>query len=220
MRIPALLVVALVATRAHAGGVTGQVQLLEKGGASASDLSDVVVYLEGVKTAKPKQQSATVVMKAKNFTPHVVVIPVGGTVEFPNEDPIFHNAFSVQPENKFDLELYKRPKTGSWTFKNPGVVNVYCNIHPQMAAYIRVVDGAWALTGPGGEFAIDGLAPGRYTVKVWHERGGERELTTLVRAGTASDVRLVLDASRYQPAAHKNKHGDDYPPAVLDDDRY
>ena len=63
---------------------------------------------------------------------------MGGTVEFPNEDPIFHNAFSVSGQNRFDLALYKRPKTGSQTFQHPGVVKVYCNIHPQMSAVVVV----------------------------------------------------------------------------------
>jgi PadR family transcriptional regulator, regulatory protein PadR len=97
----------LAATTAAAGTVSGRIDLVEKGG-QKGDASEVVVYLEGSKT-RPKPETATVTMKGKQFIPHVVVVPVGSTVSFPNEDPIFHNAFSVSGENRFDLDLYKRP---------------------------------------------------------------------------------------------------------------
>src|SRR4051794_19914953 len=99
-----LLAVALVvaaATPALAGSVTGSVTLTEKGGRKAADASDVVVYLEGASKSKPKPASATITMKGKAFLPRVAVVPVGGTVQFPNEDPIFHNVFSVSGENRF-----------------------------------------------------------------------------------------------------------------------
>src|SRR5688500_4187000 len=136
--LSAVAVLAL-AVPAAAGTITGRVDLVDKPGRRTSDLSDVVVYLDGVKV-KPRPATATVVMKGKVFSPHVVAVPVGGTVEFPNEDPIFHNAFSVSGENRFDLALYKRPKTGAQTFEHPGVVKVYCNIHPQMCGVVVVVD--------------------------------------------------------------------------------
>ena len=81
-----------------AGTVTGKVELVEKGGRKATDLSDVVVYVDGVQGRSRSRPRATMVMKGKAFIPQVVVVPVGGTVQFPNEDPIFHNAFSVSGE--------------------------------------------------------------------------------------------------------------------------
>ena len=211
MRSTPVLLAVFVAARVEAGTVTGQVQLLEKGGARASDLSDVVVYLEGAKPAKPKPANTTVVMKAKTFTPHVVVVPVGGTVEFPNEDPIFHNAFSLAPENKFDLELYKRPKTGSWTFKAPGVVNVYCNIHPQMSAVVVVRDNPfYAKAAKDGSFTIEGVPAGKYTFVAWHERGGDKAVELNVPAEGAATANVTLDGSKYKRVQHKNKFGKDY----------
>ena len=101
-----------------------------------------------------------------------------------------------------------------------GLVTVYCNIHPQMVGFVRVVDGAWAVTDENGAFRIAGVPPGRQRVKVWQEKGGEREVSTTVRSRQRSDVRFLLDASRYRVQPHKNKLGQDYPPATLDDDRY
>src|SRR5262249_53162381 len=93
-QIAVFLLPALVfAAPAAAGTVKGQVQLLDKGGRPATDITDVVVYVDGAK-AKAAPAKATMTMKGKNFIPHVIVVPVGGTVEFPNDDPIFHNVFS------------------------------------------------------------------------------------------------------------------------------
>src|SRR3954466_10455221 len=160
MRLPALVrraallgpLLAAAVSPAGAGTITGKVELVEKGGRKATDVSDVILYVEGARV-KPKPTTSQVVMKGKAFAPRVVVVPVGGTVEFPNEDPIFHNAFSVSGENRFDLDLYKRPKVGSFTFQHPGVVKVYCNIHPQMSAVIVVRDNPlFTRAAPDGSF--------------------------------------------------------------------
>jgi plastocyanin len=199
---------------ALAGTVAGRVELLDKGGRRATDLSEVVVYLEGVpvKPKAPKTIAATITMQGKKFKPHVVVVPLGATVDFPNEDPIFHNAFSVSGQNRFDLELYKRPKSGIYTFQNPGVVRVYCNIHPQMSAVVLVRDNPfYTMAAQDGSFVIDKVPAGRFTLTAWHER---------VPVPTSADVtvpaegrvegELKLDASNYKREPHKNKFGKDY----------
>jgi plastocyanin len=191
--------------------VTGRVEVLDKGGRRLADLSDVVVYVDSAR-AKPKPAHATVIMKGKAFTPRVVVIGVGSTVDFPNEDPIFHNAFSVSGDNRFDLELYKRPKSGQWVFQNPGIVRVYCNIHPQMSAVVVVRDNPYYVKAESdGSFAIADVPAGRYTVKAWHERAGQ-EASAQVTVPATGEVgaKLVLDASSYKRLAHKKKDGKDY----------
>ena len=207
-----LLAVAAVALAvpAAAGTVTGKVDLVDKPGRRA-DLSDVVVYLDAV-AVKPKPATASVVMKGKAFHPHVVAVPVGGTVEFPNQDPIFHNAFSVSGANRFDLALYKRPKTGTQTFQHPGVVKVYCNIHPQMSAVVVVVDNPFfTKVQPDGTFAVENVPAGRHTLKAWHERGGEAAVAvTVPDRGIATAGPLRLDATTWKRQQHKNKFGEDY----------
>jgi plastocyanin len=186
------------------------VELLEKGGRKAADLSDVVVYVEGAK-ARPKAAVATMTMKGKAFIPRVVAVPVDGTVEFPNEDPIFHNVFSVSGDNRFDLDLYKRPKKGSWTFRHPGVARVYCNIHPQMSAVVLALDNPYfTRASADGSFAIEDVPAGRYTLKAWHERASESAREIVVPAHGEVSAQFVLDASSYRRVQHKNKHGRDY----------
>jgi plastocyanin len=199
-----------------AGSVVGRVTVLGKGGRPTQDPGDTVVWVEGAKgTLKPSR--AVITMRNKEFRPRVVAIPVGGTVEFPNADPILHNAFSVSRENRFDLDLYRSPQTGAWTFRHPGIVRVYCNIHPQMAAVVVVRDNPYFVQAAAdGRFVIEDVPEGRYTLKAWHPRGGETAQPLSVPAEGEVRVDLNLDASRFKGTPHKNKYGRDYGAA----DRY
>lgn len=199
-----------VALPGWAGSVTGRVTVLDKGGRTAQDAGDAVVWVEGARGAL-KPTRAVVTMQGKEFRPRVVAIPVGSTVQFPNDDPILHNAFSVSGENRFDLDLYRRPKTGAWTFRHPGIVRVYCNIHPQMAAVVVVRDNPYfAQASPDGSFSIEEVPAGRYALKAWHPRAGEagQALSVPAEGGVRAD--LGLDASGFRRAPHKNKYGRDY----------
>ena len=203
-----------LAMPAFAGTVAGRVELLEKSGRAATNLSDVVVYLEGDlgKPKPPKTIAATLTMSKKAFNPHVVVVPVGATVDFPNEDPVFHNAFSVSGSNRFDLDLYKRPKSGVWTFQYPGIVKVYCNIHPQMSAVIVVRDNPfYTMASQDGSFAIERVPAGRYKLTAWHERVPlPASAEVAVPAEGRVEGQLTLDASKYKREKHLNKFGKAY----------
>lgn len=219
MRGALVLAACLSASPVFAGSIAGSLSVVEKGGSKAADVADAVVYLEGAK-ARVKPEKATITMKAKAFTPHLVVVTVGSTVDFPNNDPIFHNAFSVSGENHFDLELYKRPKARSWTFEHPGIVRVFCNIHPQMSAIVVVRDNPYfARPAADGSFTIADVPAGTYTLKGWHERGGEASIEVTVPAQGTANAGLVLDASGFKRLPHKNKFGQEYK-APTDDDRY
>jgi plastocyanin len=206
----AFVSLALVAP-AGAGTLRGRVEVADKGGKKATDLADAVVWVEGP-GVKPQPSSATIAMKGKAFVPRVVVVPVGGSVGFPNQDPILHNVFSVSGENRFDLDLYKKPKSGIWTFRHPGLVRVYCNIHPQMSAYVVVRDNPfWARPAADGSFAIAGVPAGTWVLKAWHERTGEAQQPVTVPETGVLEASLTLDASKWKRAPHKNKFGQDYP---------
>jgi len=207
---PAFLFLGL-SSLATAGDIVGKVDLTEKGGKKAADLSDVVIYVESSK-ARPKAGKEVVTMKSKAFTPHVLAVGVGTTVEFPNEDPILHNVFSVSEEG-FDLGLYKRPKSGSRTFDKPGVYTIYCNIHPQMSALVLVRDNPhFAKAAKDGSFRIEGVPAGEYKVRAFHERAGDGAVVTVKVAATGdtAPLALSLDAESYKRVPHKNKFGKNY----------
>lgn len=218
---------ALAAAASVGGRVEGRVTLLDNG-RSRANASEVVVWIEATRlektahsAAKPRLPVPTMTSEHKRFTPRVLAVPVGDAIAFPNDDPIFHNVFSVSGENRFDLGLYRRGKSRERIFQTAGLVRVYCNIHPQMIGYIRVVDSDFfAVTGPDGSFAFDGVPPGERTVKAWCEAGGETSAAVSVRAGRPAQAALSLNVGTFKPEPHKNKYGKDYPPPPPDEDRY
>ena len=217
-RFPSLFVLcALLGTASvSAGTITGRVELIDKGGRPVQDLSDVVVYVDGPK-AKGKPARVSVTMKGKEFRPRVVAVAQGGAVDFPNEDPVFHNVFSVSGANRFDLDLYKKPKSKSWTFQNAGVARVYCNIHPQMSAVVLVRDNPYFATAAAdGSFTIEGVPAGRWQLKAWQERAPEAAVEVTVPAEGRIAASLQMDASQWKRTQHKNKFGKDY----KDSERY
>jgi plastocyanin len=204
-------VIAGLATPALAGTVMGRVDLLEKKDKRSEDASETVVWIEGA-PVRPEPGRATVRMQDKEFVPHLLVVGVGSTVDFPNHDVILHNVFSVSGDNRFDLNLYKKPRSASRTFEHPGIVRVYCNIHPQMSGIIVVRDNPfYARARTDGSFAIEGVPPGRYALRAWHERAAAMAASEVV-VPDKGEVRaaLQLDASKYRRARHKNKYGEDY----------
>jgi plastocyanin len=181
-----------------------------------------VIWLPGVAGGAAATTTApAVTSRNKRFEPHVVAVPKGGSVTFPNVDSIYHNAFSVSAANAFDLGLYRKGASRSAVMKVPGLVHVYCNIHPEMAAYVMVVDGdLFGIADETGAVRVAGIPPGRHAVRLWNEMAGEKEASFDFVAGRAASWNVSLDASQYRRLPHKNKHGKDYPPATKDADRY
>jgi plastocyanin len=200
--------------------VAGRVEL-RGAGKAGEPAAGAVIWVPGVPMAAAPAGAPTLSSKDKRFDPHVVVVPRRSTVVFPNLDKIFHNVFSRTPGNEFDLGLYRGGKSREFQFATPGLVRIYCNIHSEMAAYVMVLDGAaFAVADADGRYRIAGLPEGRREVRVWHERAGETSATVDVAPGRGATLDLVLDASAYRDAPHKNKYGEDYPPATPDADRY
>ena len=203
-----------------AAEVAGRVAL--RGTANADQPAvGAVIWVPGVPGAPPPASAPTLASKDKRFDPHVVVAMRRSTVVFPNLDKIFHNVFSRSPGNEFDLGLYRGGKSRDFQFATPGLVRIYCNIHSEMAAYVMVLEGAaFAVSDAAGRYRITGLPEGRREVRVWHEKAGETSGTVDVSEGRAATLDLLLDASAYRDQPHKNKYGEDYPPATSDADRY
>ena len=187
---------------------------------SGRNYSGVVIWLDAVGDPPHAAARLTMEQKGKRFVPHVLAAQVGTTVQFPNLDPIFHNAFSSFSGQIFELGLYPPGTSRDVTFTRPGVVRIFCNIHPEMSGVIVVVKGPWfAVSAESGAFAIHGVPPGDYRLRVFHERATQATLAALERRVRVStqDVSLApLDISEigYIEVPHKNKYGLDYPPAT------
>lgn len=139
----------------------------------ANELSQVVVYLEGPGLPKGAPVTATLAQKGRRFDPDFVVVPVDSTVSFPNDDPIFHNVFSLSRAKKFDLGYYPQGETRKVKFDQPGVVQVYCHIHSDMSAAILVVPSAfWTRPAADGSFSFKNVPPGSYEIIAWHRSAG------------------------------------------------
>src|SRR5207249_5635864 len=137
------------------GRVSGRIAVLEKKNKPSPDLSSAVVYLEGAGPAAPPV-TVQIAINDKEFVPRVVVVPLGSTVRFPNHDPFDHNVFSASDPNQFDLGQYGRGEAKGRTFTSPGLVRVFCNIHPRMVAFVLVtVNRLSAQPAADGTFVID-----------------------------------------------------------------
>jgi len=218
---------AALAAQAVAATVSGTVQLVDSRDANVrhnSDFSGVVAWMERVGAPQPAAGTRTVriVQKSKRFVPHVTAIPVGTTVDFPNLDLIFHNAFSNFAGQPFDVGLYAPGTSQKVHFVRVGVVRVFCNIHPTMSAVIVVAPTPYiAISAKGGEIFIPGVEPGEYLLRVFHERASEQTLRGLERKVTVNGSPVTLppitvSESGYIEAPHKNKFGKDYPPLIED----
>jgi plastocyanin len=202
--------------------VSGKVELRDSRdpGVRAKDYSGVVVWLVPSSGAAPEMPArhARMVQKNKTFTPHVLAIPVGSTVDFPNFDPIFHNAFSSYNGQIFDVGLYPPGTSRAVQFSRPGIVRVFCNIHANMSAVIAVLASPWfAVTGRDGEFTLHDVPEGSCTLHVFHERATQPTLDALQQTVTVGSDALRLSPisvseSGYLAIPHKNKYGNDYPP--------
>ena len=213
--IVAGLLAILAPASAFADQLSGRVETrIHEGGTPAT----AIVYAEPLNQAAPTRTgSVTVTQKNKTFVPRVVGVPLGSTVTFPNDDQIFHNVFSLSPPQPFDLGLYRAGDSKTRTFTQPAVYNVFCNIHPQMVAFLVVAPTPWITTTAGnGSWRLE-VPPGRYRVTALSERSAPVSVEVRVSAQSQSPVVITLDESRGVQTAHFNKFGKPYPPAAYKD---
>ena len=192
-----------------AGPVSGTVRTTTQPGTARAP---VVVFAEPIDKAPPRRAGTfTLTQKNKSFSPRVLAVPVGSKVDFPNDDPIFHNVFSLSGPQPFDLGLYRSGDTRARTFAQPGTYRVFCNIHPQMSAVIVVVPTSHVTpAGPDGRYVLD-LPPGRYRLTALSERAAPVSVELASTPGATAAPELTLDESAWVFVQHKNKFGADYP---------
>jgi plastocyanin len=158
-----------------------------------SELDNVVVFVNSSVRVDTPPRHVTIRQTNEEFVPHVVAVTAGSTVEFPNDDLIFHNVFSLSRAATFDLGRYPRNTSKGRTFTKPGVVKVFCHLHSHMSAIVRVFSHPYfASPDRSGRFTIPDVPAGRVEVTAWHERAGEVTHTATVEAGGKAELSFSL----------------------------
>jgi plastocyanin len=218
-------------TMAMTATVRGRVQIIgaERSGKKHREaIPKTVVWLTPITTAEvevaqnsppgssPSAGNLRLVQKNKSFEPHILVVPAGADVEFPNRDPFFHNVFSLFEGKRFDLGLYEAGSSRMVRFDRPGISYIFCNIHPQMSAVVlTLTTPLYAVSNADGQLTLAGVPYGRYTLHIWSEGMGPENSQPLTREITVSENASSLGSIRVPEAngeriAHKNKYGRDY----------
>ncbi len=198
------------------GHVTGDVTVFQKKRfgklKKKKDLSGVVVYITGFKN-EASEKVPDIVQKNKEYSPDILPIVAGQKVRFPNYDKIYHNVFSISPVKSFDLGQYKGKEPPKLvTFEKPGLVPIFCNIHPEMLTYVVVLENtAYALTDKDGTFQIGNVPPGTYNVNAWLPQAKRISQEIIVQLGQKTEIHLEIEeVLKMKP--HKRKDGSEYPP--------
>jgi plastocyanin len=186
---------------------------------------NVVVWLTPLKPGMAKAVAATrqtpyrLIQKDKMFTPHLLVVPTGSQVEFPNEDPFFHNVFSLFNGKRFDLGLYESGTSRSVRFDREGVSYIFCNIHPEMGAIVLALSTPYyGVSNENGFVTLHDVPSGNYRLNVWSENGQlvdskTSEGTVQVSTEPVHLGEILLQAAMDPLVNHKNKFDEDYKPS-------
>ena len=198
------------------GNITGDVTVFQKKFfgklKKKKDMSGVFVYITGFKSEAP-EAIPDIVQEDRKFYPDILPVVVGQKVRFPNHDHIYHNVFSISPTKVFDLGQYKESEPPKFvTFEKPGLVPVFCNIHPQMLTYVVVLENnAYAMTDKEGVFQIGNVPSGTYTVNAWMPKAKHISQKILIKPGQDVETHLeIKEIIKTKP--HARKDGSNYPP--------
>jgi len=205
-----------------------RVELLQNGH-KLKNASNAVIWLTplgGTSVEPPRQtEIPKLEQRDKSFHPSLVVVPVGGKVEFPNHDPFFHNVFSLYEGKRFDLGLYESGTTRFVQFDRPGISYIFCNIHAEMSAVVIALSTPYfGVSGANGEITLLNVPPGRYQMQVFHASAQPEDLQAYSREITVTESTSSLGELRLREtdtlASHKNKYGRDYDPPAPDSPAY
>src|ERR1035438_6150702 len=207
----------------QATNVNGEVELLQSGPGRGTEASRVVVWL--VPVVAVQRVSATtqkthyrLVQRNKRFEPNLMVVPLGSLVDFPNDDPWFHNVFSLYRGKRFDLGLYQAGAQRTVKFDRVGPSYLFCNIHPGMTGVVLAVESSFfAISDRTGHYSIPDLPPGNYILHVWYENATPESLKILQKTiaieGPSRTLAMIsVPVVKQAPGNHKNKYGQDYDP--------
>jgi plastocyanin len=163
-------------------------------GVPEGEMANVLVWLKNPPAgAVPPPMRAELRQRGEMFVPHTVAVTVGSVVTFPNDDPLFHNVFSLSRAGTFDLGRYPRGDSRQRQMSRPGIVKVFCHLHSHMNAIIAVFDHSWfARVSPDGTFAIDNVPAGTHVLTGWHERAGHAGRSVTVEPGGTARVELIV----------------------------
>lgn len=189
--------------------IAGEVAVRTTSGALRADRSNVVVFLDGGPALPhtPPRRRPALSQRERRFEPRVLPVLRGTTVDFPNDDTIFHNVFSLSNARPFDLGVYEQGCCKSIDFPRPGLALIHCNIHPQMVASIVVLENPFfTLTDEAGLFVLPEIPDGTYWLRTWHEYGGETREEVSVSGKSIHLRTLEIQEQRVQ-LEHKNKFG-------------
>ena len=180
--------------------------------------SGVVVWLDAISSdpAPAKPGHFRLLQKDKSFHPHLLVVPLGSLVDFPNQDPFFHNVFSQFNGKRFDLGLYEEGSNKTVRFDHEGVSYIFCNIHPEMSAVIISLSTPYvAVSTQQGNLVLHDVPSGAYQMHVWAEGVDSKQLSALTRRvqiGSSQANLGVIHLAESGVKPHKNKYGQDYFP--------
>jgi plastocyanin len=210
--------------------VTATVSFAHAAGKARTDPDNVAVWLTPLQpTLAPASAAAPIhprlVQKNKTFEPHILIIPVGTEVEFPNHDPFFHNVFSLFEGKRFDLGLYEAGTTRNVLFDKPGVSYIFCNIHAEMSAVVIALNTPYyAVSDRKGQITVANVPAGKYLLHVWYEAASPETLNSLIREITVGPQPTALGTlhlpSPGTVTTHTNLYGHDYPPPTPDQPVY
>ena len=221
---------------ARGADVTARVQMDQAGAHQKMKMANssyVVLWLSPLSENNPKLQTEQsqpgderraelerryrLVQHNKEFSPHLLVVPVGSSVDFPNRDPFYHNVFSLFNGKRFDLGLYESGSNRTVHFDHEGISYIFCNIHPEMGAVVIALRTPYfGIASPDGNVTIRDVPPGTYDLSVWAEGADPKELDGLGRRVEVASGQQGLGSLEIHAddrgSKHKNKFGEDYPP--------
>lgn len=223
VRIPCLILALMLLSqtaRPQAADADVHARLVMGKTSRAQRTAAAVIWLKPTEDTPPatfvSSQPYTLLQKNRTFKPHLLVVPVGSVVRFPNADPFFHNVFSLFDGKRFDLGLYEAGSTKSVTFSREGVSYIFCNIHPEMSAVILALSTRlFDVADSTGTFKLGNVPAGEYEMHVWVEGIAQPVLNGLTRrvrviSGNTDLGKIELPAGVHPATSHENMYGQPY----------